>query len=330
MRMKKPFLFLSVIIAMMSLSSTLTACKETSKAITTTAAGEFSIYRVQNKDPASPYAFLKVPLSSLELQDSPWITMADIDYYDASSHYIYLNKPIPAHTDTKTLAAPFVVVASGERCYLGFFLSLASSYLPPAPVIQFPSLSLDDVVIMNMYLMDGASDVRDDARVVAAFAKAGKLSAGIGIMLTGIEVVKRAEVSTIRYSFTVTNGSDSPLYAPDPDKMGSDLFHYFTNGPYLRNAAGAYSMAWASQKPSFTMTPPETWNLDWYTRLAPCQSISRTVLLSGYTGITSGSFQCYFTYSGPSMVPRADRTRGDGTVWVGEVRSSTAEINITA
>ena len=59
-------------------------------------------------------------LSQLELQDKPWLSIDDIDFYDLSSHCIYLKEDWPSLDVNARMSfvVPFVVVANGERCYL--------------------------------------------------------------------------------------------------------------------------------------------------------------------------------------------------------------------
>ncbi len=84
----------------------------------------------------------KYELSNLQLRDEPWLSIDDIDFYDFSTHYIYLKqrgKALPSWT------SPFVVVANGERCYLGQFHSPFSSSLPMSPTIMVPLSSEPDI-----------------------------------------------------------------------------------------------------------------------------------------------------------------------------------------
>jgi hypothetical protein len=131
------------------------------------------------------------------------------------------------------------------------------------------------------------------------------------------------------YSFTITNESDSPLYVPDPDKMGSDLFHWYTNGLLLTGVNNPQKSVWASlHKPNVTPNPIDEWEIKWYTRLASHESIDRTVTLSGYPDLDTGPYQGHFTYSGPSKVLKNERVCSNGRIWLGEVDSNTIEIII--
>jgi hypothetical protein len=290
---------------------------------------EFAIYMVANVDWQNFHTFVNIELSELELEDEPWLSLKDIDYYDSSTHYIYFkSSTFSFGVDVKkSFVKPFVVVASGERCYLGYFLG-ASSFLPPTPHIYYPALVPDDIIAIRKNGLDGAEDVRNDPRIREVFMKAGKLNPGLSITLNEAQVIKRAEVVTMSYSFNITNESDSPLYVPDPDKMGSDLFHYFSNGLFLTRVENPGESVWASQKPTISLEPYDKWDINWFTSVSGHKSINRTVVLTGYLEISKGEYLCRFTYSGPEHISKDDRVLKNGTIWIGEVSSSTIEISI--
>jgi hypothetical protein len=293
--------------------------------------GELSIYllddvyadvtQLENRD-----------LSQLELQDEPWLSIDDIDFYDLSTHCIYLKEDWPSlGVDTRmSFTIPFVVVANGERCYLGYFNSPVSSWLPRTPVIySFPDFGLypkDVIYISNRSIDSSSVDLRNDERIRNALLQSNKLCLGVRVELNDVEFISQSETATLSYTFTVTNDSDDTLYVPDPDKMGSGLFHYYTNGVLLYKPDGSHF--WSEHK---TTNPPEThdgWDVKWFTRLGSDKSMKRTVILNGYPDIPKGTYSCYFTYSGPNHIEKSKRMLSDGRLWIGEVLSSTIESSI--
>ena len=80
---------------------------------------------------------LEQPLSTLVLKDTAWISSADIERYDWSSHLIYLKKKKQLSFEgISVFGKPFVVTANDERCYLGALWVPYSSYLPSCPIIM--------------------------------------------------------------------------------------------------------------------------------------------------------------------------------------------------
>ncbi len=135
-------------------------------------------------------------LEQLDLQEEPLISIEDIDYYDFSTHYIYLNEDFESLLERHDLQeylkinrATFVVVAADLRRYLGLFqppsfssillydcprLELdgdyGSSRLPPNVLWIAPALS---VILSSSY--PGPLDVRDDWRIKQVLEQADKL-----------------------------------------------------------------------------------------------------------------------------------------------------------
>jgi hypothetical protein len=64
------------------------------------------------------------------------------------------------------------------------------------------------------------------------------------------------------------------LYVIDPDKTGTALFHYFTNGIVFRGDAVLYQ---STDKE--VVTPAVDWDLSWFSEVPINSSIRRTVTL---------------------------------------------------
>lgn len=101
-----------------------------------------------------------------KLQEKPWLTEADIEFYDFSTHTIYLKKSKTVWLGPTGQA--FVVFADGERCYIGYFQSRASSYLEKGPTITTMSLTGEmsgGVIKIEKYGMRGVPDARNATRL---------------------------------------------------------------------------------------------------------------------------------------------------------------------
>ena len=94
-------------------------------------ASSFEIYFLEDNDIKVDEVIDK-KLSQLELESTPWLANKDIEFYDFSSHCIYLKKDRShffENIDKIVLFSsdmhdkPFVVVANKNRCYLGSFHS---------------------------------------------------------------------------------------------------------------------------------------------------------------------------------------------------------------
>jgi hypothetical protein len=85
-------------------------------------------------------------ISTLVLKKEAWLTNDDIQFYDYSSHCIYLKGEKSQFFENDTgkffifnpvlINKPFVVVANGERCYVGSLHSGLLSLAPAGPYMD--------------------------------------------------------------------------------------------------------------------------------------------------------------------------------------------------
>jgi hypothetical protein len=143
--------------------------------------------------------------------------------------------------------------------------------------------------------------------------KSGLLREGIAVELTGLD---RVNASTLKYTFTVTNHDSENIYVMDPERMGSSRFHYYTNGVYLMQNKSYW---WAE---NINATPSEKIAPNWYYKLSPGRSITRTVQLDGYNSLPSGEVNASFTFPG-TRVNKGEWQKNDGRIWLGSFRVET-------
>ncbi len=134
-------------------------------------------------------------LDSIKLKE--WITGDKIDFYDYSSHVIYLNVDYNSllsvpHKDN----TPFVVVANGKRCYYGKF-SLPEDTTQPCVVFK-PLESCNDLVMLE-FNPPNRKDIRVNDEVVNALKEAGKFKPGLSSQLWDSPYVERAKDDTLVY-----------------------------------------------------------------------------------------------------------------------------------
>ena len=126
----------------------------------------------------------------------------------------------------------------------------------------------------------------------------------------------------MEYVFSITNIDQDNLCVIDPDKMGVDLFHYFTNGIVFRGNGGLFQSTYKK-----VSTPAASLDVTWFTEIPINSSIERTVRLRGYPKLTPGKYRCYFTFDDPK-VGKENRLLSGGRIWLGDLVSSTIEIEI--
>jgi hypothetical protein len=145
---------------------------------------------------------------------------------------------------------------------------------------------------------------------------------GISIDLKSVNIIENADTSTVEYVFKVTNIDQDNLYVIDPDKMGVGLFHYFTNGVVFRGNGVLFESTYKN-----VSAPSTSWDATWFIEIPINSSIERTVRLRGYPKIVPDSYRCYFTFDGPK-VEKEYRYLSGGRIWLGDVVSSTIEVEI--
>ncbi len=272
--------------------------------------------------------------NQLVLRKEAWLTDEDVQFYDFSSHCIYLKEDKRHFFATDTgrffvfdpvlMDRPFVVVASGERCYVGSLRSGLLSTMPPGPYIDELDVGFYPVDVLHISMFPGSeADVRGDGRIKDALVSLGLYRGGISLDLEGVRVLENADTSTIEYRFRIANIDQEDLCVIDPDKMGSELFHYFTNGVVLHGNNRLYQSDYKKVKP-----PATSWDPTWFVGIPAGSFIERTVTLKGYPAISPGSYSCQFTFDGPK-VRKEDRYLAGGRIWLGNVVSNRIGIVFT-
>jgi len=127
-------------------------------------------------EPADIRAVEATPLAELRLQEQPLFTDKEIASYDWDTHTIHLLPGVQGSPATKALCTAFVVVVGGRRCYVGCYMSFASSYLAKMPVcVGFPKQSIHINPSPVMSNEATVNDVRNDARLYAGLKALNKL-----------------------------------------------------------------------------------------------------------------------------------------------------------
>lgn len=151
-----------------------TGCADTP----TPAHGQFEVFLLSDTT-VRVFHYAGTRLEDLPLAESPWITSADIFSYDWETHEIIL-KPESAglmgnfRDPLGGPDIPFVVVANGERIYMGQFPWMPSSFLGSGPSIYKVEGDRPGVRIGPPPNL-GVPDQRNDERIQRCLTEAGLL-----------------------------------------------------------------------------------------------------------------------------------------------------------
>jgi hypothetical protein len=163
------------------LACVLTGCADVSHPVGRQA-HSFAIYSVA-LTPNMPWRAATLgDLESLPLSNQPVLTDADIVSYDFAKHEIHVKQvdAILSRLPKLTVwGAPFVVMADGQRIYLGAFMSPVSSQSTSVPtIVIWTPADANPLTIERAYPDEGfalKSDPRSDERIRAALIGLKKL-----------------------------------------------------------------------------------------------------------------------------------------------------------
>lgn len=257
--------------------------------------------------------------------DSILINHKDIEYYDYSTHFIYLKEIHPIFEDPFDLEVAnmsFSVYAHREKIYSGTIFPAWLSSMPSGPYIQWPSFYPGDLIKIDYMPPPGnlqpdtLEDPRNDQRIVDALQEHDQYHHGLFMELGSIQFNTGGGVS---FTYTLTNNDSFDYYVLSPERMGLGLFHYFTNGLYLYNQ----ETGWLQHQIDVEAPEPwDSWDTSWLDRLYHKTSRSYEVSYDEFDQVPPGTYSMYFRFPGLSHVEKDDRNLSGGLIWMGELEFS--------
>lgn len=254
----------------------------------------------------------------------------DIEFYDFSAHLIYLKEHKSFSRDYEELG-DFTVLANGEEIYSGQTLPGYSSHLPAGEVVirTLPSFYGDYILPLSFLgLRDAeghiADDPRNDDRIIAALEQHNQFFAGLSCELRSVSSERSGQ---IQVNLVLTNLDDRNYYYLDPDKMGIELFHYFTNGLYIGPMEDPY--AYTHQLAPDPPEPAFEWKAEWLSLLRGYESKEITLVYPDFEALPPGQYQASFMYPGLGMgVESNELVQVDGRIWLGNLSMVKSDVLI--
>jgi|WetSurSiteA1Bulk_404760.scaffolds.fasta_scaffold00937_1 hypothetical protein len=240
---------------------------------------------------------------------------SDIGLYDSSTHIIYFKEIHPEFDKIRQLS--FVCYDEGDSIYQGEFWPSYLSSLPSGSYVSNSPFFYQNYALRIDYLESTNPDLRNDPRIIKSLKDRELLHSGLTGTIQAIEIGS----SIARLTFVVTNMDKSALLILDPDKMGHKLFHYFTNGLYLRNLATNNIIA--SKLEYQAPVPSNGWKKEWLTELSPGESASFVFVYSFDKVIGPGNYRAWFDYPGLSSQVDIDEVfQASGRIWLGDITAA--------
>lgn len=244
-----------------------------------------------------------------------------IEYYDFSSHIVYLESDHYLPVDFEELGV-LSVYADEEKVYDITIQKAVSSYLPPGPMIWSPAFFGEQIIhidhlwdISSMAQPEAVTDLRRDERVVEVLKKYGQFHEGLKAEI--ISVAFHSSNSVV-LELELSNEDSFDYYYLDPEKMGSGLYHYFTNGLFLWDGKGeqTYNNNVAHIQPE----PWDSWNLEWMSLLKSQESKTLFISYGNFDAVPVGEYSALFSFPGLSyQVDRDQVEQNNGQVWLGDL-----------
>lgn len=246
----------------------------------------------------------------------------DIEYYDFSTHLIYLKDNKSFVNDIQGVG-DFSVYANGIEVYSGQTLAGYSSFMPSGPIIPtHPSFYGDYIIPIGFVqiidtLGNSISDPRGDERVIESLKKYNQFHTGLRCE---IESVKYSSSTNVVIELQLINTDSYNYYYLDPEKMGIDLFHYFTNGLFISESST--NISYKHQAESAKPEPWNSWKIEWLSVIKSNEMKTIRISYDNFEKVPSGEFEAIFGFPGLSFqVKKEEIQQNEGRIWIGNLHT---------
>jgi len=247
------------------------------------------------------------------------INHKSIDYYDFSTHLIYLKKGNDVLNIFENGCA-FFVYANKELIYSGKVIPSYSSFLPTGAVIYTtPSFYNDYVIpiscnIITNFTGNENPDPRNDNRIVASLKRYNQFHEGLNCTIKSIAIAdNKASIE-----LNLTNKDKFNYFYLDPEKMGVGLYHYFTNGLFIVDLTS--NKRYTHKIIPIGPVPWDTWKKDWFSLINSGEAKTIRLTYENFESVPTGNYKAFFTFPGLNYsVDKEDISFSNGRIWLGEL-----------
>ncbi len=235
----------------------------------------------------------------------------NIELYDSSTHILYLKEEHDVFNEL--LSDSFTFLDKGDTIYSGIFVPGYSSFIPAGPMIPSPSLYGNYALRIEIW-RDGKPDIRNSPGIIELLKEHNLLHSGLSGSVDFTEI----NGTQLSFGFTIVNHDLTDLLILDINKTGPGLFHYFTNGLYLRDSDNneVFSGNIVHQKPE----PWNSWKPEWLSPIKSGESISFTINYTIETPINPGEYKLLFEFPGLAYQVSKDQLfQGNTRIWLGDI-----------
>lgn len=258
---------------------------------------------------------------SMKIHNKVVLTANDIDYYDLSTHFIYL-KGTNSFLNDKLVRDSFQIYANGEKIYSGVFHAWYMSSMPTGPAIFLPGSFYENYVqpitFFSHFDQNGKKiplvDPRKDNRILNVLKSWNQLHEGLTCEIRSVQFKSAGKVSM---ELELINNDSFNYYYLDPEKMGLGLFHYFTNGLSFWSPTTQKSVQ--NQLQHIKPEPRDSWQMDWLSLIRSSEKKTIWIHYTNFDPISAGKYILYFRFPGLSHVEKGELVQRNGRIWLGEL-----------
>jgi len=249
----------------------------------------------------------------LKMGDNSIVSTSDINFYDVSTHMIYLKKEL-RYFEKVDRGGSMAVYVGNVKIYDCSFHPLFLSSLPVGAYISNPYLQEKDIIRISFQPYTGIEDLRNDKRIIAALKKYGQYHEGLSCEIESVQVSSGKVV----LNFQLSNQDTFDYYYLDPEKMGFGLFHYFTNGPtFLDDPPTKH---FTHQETVISPNPWNSWNKEWMTIIRSGEHKDISITYNQFDLMPAGNYKMYFDFPGLNYgISQKDLMLEEGRIWLGSI-----------
>ena len=215
----------------------------------------------------------------------------------------------------------FRVYANRDEIYSGQTLPRISSFLPSDPVICTHLWPYGSYIIPIGFIQiidtlgNVLPDPREDERIVEALKRYNQFHSGLSCEIKSVHYIAS---NNVKVELILKNNDSFNYYYLDPDKMGVNLFHYFTNGLYVRDFANGE--LFTHKIKIIHPEPWDTWKKDWLSLIKSNESKIIKLTYDSFENVIQGQYKATFEFPGLShQIDKEEIQQDNGRIWLGEL-----------
>ena len=188
----------------------------------------------------------------------------------------------------------------------GAFIDWPSFYPPYAIQINYREpWSADETTTKQ--------DPRFNHKILQVLEEYEQLHSGLSCRISDITIQPDGKVT---FEIVISNEDSFNYYILNPEKMGTGLYHYFTNGLIFYNKdTGWLKHQEAVQSPD----PWDYWGINWLELIESNTERAYTITYNAFDPIPAGTYEVFFQFPGLHNVDQFELHRINGRIWLGGI-----------